>query len=178
MITKLMDETIKCQSLHVVTLVGHGDAPAQGLLRASSPSGLRPVFVPLPAVLNAIKHNTPVFGPREQVHVGGGGGGRGVCCLAGAAGRLQGSLRHVLLLPLGFFRQSVYGHVRGPLSVLHHGPSPPADLFGQPQLGDVSRFISSLGRLWVPCLGAVSRPLWWVTMVVSVPRRLGPHDMT
>ena len=63
MITTLMSET--CQSLHVVTLVGHGDAPAQGLLRASSPSGLRPLFVPLPAILNAIKQNTFVFGPRE-----------------------------------------------------------------------------------------------------------------
>ena len=63
MITTLIKET--CQSLHVVTLVGHGDTPSQGLLRASSPSGLRPVFIPLPALLNAIKQNTPVFGPRD-----------------------------------------------------------------------------------------------------------------
>ena len=63
MITTLIKET--CRSLHVVTLVGHGDTPTQGLLRASSPSGLRPLFIPLPAVLNAIKQNTPVFGPRE-----------------------------------------------------------------------------------------------------------------
>ena len=65
MITKLMSET--CQSLHVVTLVGHGDAPVQGLLRASSPSGLRPMFVTLPAILNAIQKSTPVLGPCEFI---------------------------------------------------------------------------------------------------------------
>jgi hypothetical protein len=63
-LTSIVDQLIAecCKCLYRMVLVEHGQGPVQGPVRATPPSGLRPMFVPLPAIRASVENQTPLFG--------------------------------------------------------------------------------------------------------------------